>query len=209
MLFRSRADSGIRGIKDLAGRSIAYSSGGSSGHIALLSLLAENNIQARPVATGGMPGTLTQVMSKQIDVGWSAPPFGLDQAQRGEIVIIARGNDVEQVKQQTVRVTIANADSLKNKRADITRLMEMMVRAIDWSYQSDRALDHYAEFANVSRETARRTRDEFYPRSAFHFDEVRGLDAMLKDALEYKYISTPTAQAQLAGLIDILYRPSK
>ncbi len=108
IFWYARAASGIRSLKDLPGKSIGYSSGGSSGHIALLSLLSENAIKARPVATGGMPGTLTQVMSGQIDVGWSAPPFGLDQAERGEIVIVARGNEVEQVKQQTVRVYIAS-----------------------------------------------------------------------------------------------------
>ncbi len=47
-----------------------------------------------------MPGTLTQVMSGQIDVGWSAPPFGIDRVQKGEIVIIARGNEVQQIKDQ-------------------------------------------------------------------------------------------------------------
>ena len=32
-------------------------------------------------------------MSNQIDVGWSAPPFGLDQLDQGKIRIIAVGND--------------------------------------------------------------------------------------------------------------------
>src|SRR5437762_2822625 len=116
IFWYAKADSGIRSAKDLAGKSIGYSSGGSSGHIALLSLLSENNIKARPVATGGMPGTLTQVMSGQIDVGWSAPPFGLDQAAQGKIVIVARGNDIEQIKQQSVRVMIANTEALRTKR---------------------------------------------------------------------------------------------
>jgi NitT/TauT family transport system substrate-binding protein len=209
IFWYARMASGIRSIKDLPGKSIGYSSGGSSGHIALLSLLSENAIKARPVATGGMPGTLTQVMSGQIDVGWSAPPFGLDQAARGEIAIIARGNDVEQVKQQTVRVYIANAASLEAKRASIVKLMQVVARSIDWAYTNDRALDHYAEFAGVSREVARRTRDEYYPRAAFHLDEVRGLEPMLKDAFEYKYIPTLMTPAQVTGLIDIVPRAPK
>jgi NitT/TauT family transport system substrate-binding protein len=209
IFWYARADSGIRSIKDMAGKTIAYSSGGSSGHIALLSLLAENNIQAKPVATGGMPGTLTQVMSGQIDVGWSAPPFGLDRAQKGEIVIIARGNEVRQIKDQSVRVSIANLNSLNARRAEISKLMELMVRAVDWSYRDDRSLDDYAEFAGVSREVARRTRDEFYPRSAFDFEAVHGLEPMLKDAFQYKYIPTLMTPAQVAGLIDIAYHARK
>jgi NitT/TauT family transport system substrate-binding protein len=32
-------------------------------------------------------------MSGQIDVGWSAPPDGLDQLDRGDIRFIANGNE--------------------------------------------------------------------------------------------------------------------
>ena len=42
-------------------------------------------------------------MSGQIDVGWSAPPFGLDQLDDGKIRIIASGNDASVFKGQTVR----------------------------------------------------------------------------------------------------------
>ncbi len=73
-----------------------------------------------------------------------------------------------------MRVSIANLNSLNSRRPEITKLMELMVRAIDWSYRDDRSLDTYAEFAGVSREVARRTRDEFYPRSAFDFEAVHG-----------------------------------
>ena len=43
------------------------------------------------VPTGGPPGTLTQVMSGQIDVGWSVPPFVLQELADGKLAIIARG----------------------------------------------------------------------------------------------------------------------
>jgi NitT/TauT family transport system substrate-binding protein len=32
----------------------------------------------KPVATGSPASTLTQVMSGQIDVGWTSPPFAVD-----------------------------------------------------------------------------------------------------------------------------------
>ena len=49
-------------------------------------------------------------MSGQIDVGWAAPPFGLDQLDKKEIRIIATGNDAAAFKGQTVRLNIANAN---------------------------------------------------------------------------------------------------
>ncbi len=50
--------------------------------------------KAKPTATGGQPGTLTSVMSGQIDIGWAAPPFGVKELKEGQIRIIARGSDV-------------------------------------------------------------------------------------------------------------------
>ena len=62
------ADSPIRAIGDLAGKTIGYSVTGSSSHSALLELLRQYHLAAKPTATGGMPGTLTAAMSRQIDV---------------------------------------------------------------------------------------------------------------------------------------------
>jgi hypothetical protein len=43
-----------------------------------------------PVATGSPSSTLTQVMSGQIDVGWTSPPFALDLLRDGKIRQIIR-----------------------------------------------------------------------------------------------------------------------
>ena len=56
---------------------MAFSSPGSSTNLILLQLIQQAKVAAKMVATGGLPGTLTQVMSGQIDVGWSVPPFVL------------------------------------------------------------------------------------------------------------------------------------
>jgi hypothetical protein len=36
---------------------------------------------------------------------------------------------------------------------------------------------------------------------------VKGLDVTLKQALEFKYITTPMSVTEARGMIDILYRP--
>jgi NitT/TauT family transport system substrate-binding protein len=90
-----RADSPIAALADTAGKSIAYSTNGSSTHGIVTAFIKQYGLKAKPIATGGPPSTLTQVMSGQIDVGWSAPPFGLDQLDQKLIRIIASGNDAD------------------------------------------------------------------------------------------------------------------
>src|SRR3981189_927025 len=73
-----RADSPIKDKKDLAGRSAAYSTAGSSTYAAVLGFQRVFGVSFTPVATGGPAATLTQAMTGQIDVGWTSPPFALD-----------------------------------------------------------------------------------------------------------------------------------
>src|SRR5687767_7803019 len=91
----ARPESGIKSMKDTNGKTVAFSSPGSSTNLILLQLVAQEKATPKLVGTGGAPGTLTQVMSGQIDVGWSVPPFVLQQVTDGKAQIIARGSDVE------------------------------------------------------------------------------------------------------------------
>jgi NitT/TauT family transport system substrate-binding protein len=77
------ANSPIKTIKDINGKTIAYSRPGSSTNLMVLNLLKEYDVKAKPVSTGGLPATHTQVMSGQIDVGWAVPPFGVQDINDG------------------------------------------------------------------------------------------------------------------------------
>src|SRR3989442_3923246 len=85
-----RADSPIKSIADMNGRTIAFSTVGASTHAHVLGLVEKYKVNAKPLATGGFPGTFTQVMSGQVDAGWSAPPYAMEALRKGEIRIIAR-----------------------------------------------------------------------------------------------------------------------
>ncbi|MGB8546758.1 MAG: ABC transporter substrate-binding protein, partial [Xanthobacteraceae bacterium] len=111
-----KAASPIKSLKDTDGKTLAYSTNGSSTHGIVTAFIKQYDLKAKPVATGSPSSTLTQVMSDQIDVGWSAPPFGLDQIDKGDIRVIASGNDAAVFKGQTVRVLIANAPALQAKK---------------------------------------------------------------------------------------------
>src|SRR5712671_1271647 len=61
-----KADSPIKSLKDADNRTAAFSAPGSSSNLILLSLLKQAGSKAKPTATGGLPGTLTSVMTGQI-----------------------------------------------------------------------------------------------------------------------------------------------
>jgi len=87
-----KADSPLKTIKDAtAQNTIAYSTSGSSSNNIVVAFGQELGVKAKPTATGGPPATFTQVMTGQIDIGWSAPPFGIKEIKDGKIRIIARG----------------------------------------------------------------------------------------------------------------------
>ncbi len=205
----ARPESGIKSLADTSGKTIAFSSPGSSTNLILLQLVNQAKVSAKLVATGGAPATLTQVMSGQIDVGWSVPPFVLQQLAEGRLTIIARGSDVPALAQQTIRVNVANANALKHKRDAFVRYIRAISRAIDWAYSAPDAIDNYAEIAKVPRALAQRTRDEFYPKGSLQLAEVKGLDVTLKQALDFKYLTSPMSEAEARGLLDILYLPEK
>src|SRR5215471_5465825 len=162
----ARPESGIQNIRDTNGKTVAFSSPGSSTNLIVLQLVNQEKATPKLVAAGGAPATLTQVMSGQIDVGWSVPPFVLQQLAEGRLRIIARGSDVAAIRDQTIRVNVANANALKERRDALVRYVRALKRAIDWAYSDPKAIDNYAEIAKVPRELAQRTRDEFYPKES-------------------------------------------
>jgi NitT/TauT family transport system substrate-binding protein len=205
----ARPESGIKRLADTNGKTVAFSSPGSSTNLILLQLINQAKVAPKLVATGGAPGTLTQVMSGQIDVGWSVPPFVLQQLVDGRLVIIARGSDVAALAEQTIRVNVANVNALKEKRDALVRFLKVLSRSIDWAYSDPHAIDNYAEIAKVPRALAQQTRDEFFPKQALQLSEVKGLDVTLKQALEFKYITTPMTVTEAQGMLDILYKPDQ
>jgi NitT/TauT family transport system substrate-binding protein len=199
-----KADSPIKSLKDTEGKTIAYSTNGSSTHGIVNAFTKQYDLKARPTATGGPAPTLTQVMSGQIDVGWSAPPFGLDQLDQKQIRIVASGNDALAFKGQTVRLLITNMQTLQTRKPALERFMKAYRETIDWMYSDDPAMfKTYADFVGISVEKAKRTRDGFFPKAAVDPDKVVGLDTIVQDAVALKYTAAPLTQAQLTELIQI------
>lgn len=197
-----RSESAIKTLKDIKGNTVAYSTNGASTHGVVKAFQDELKIDLKPVATGSPPSTLTQVMSGQVDVGWAAPPFGLAQLDKKEIRIIGSGNDTA-FKNQTVRLLVTNAATLKSKKGQLERYMKAYRETIDAMYTDPNVVKVYAEWLGISPETAVRARDGFFPKDALNPDRIVGIDDIIRDAVAFKFTNAPLTKEQLSELIQI------
>jgi NitT/TauT family transport system substrate-binding protein len=194
----------IKTLKDTNDRTIAYSSNGSSTQSVVRAFINEFKITPKPQATGNPASTLTAVMTDQVDVGWASPPFGLKEIEEGKIHIVAKATDSALVRGQTIRVVVANAETLKTRKDVIERFMQAYRESIDYMYADNpQVIKDYAEFVHVPEAMAKRVRDEFFPKSLIDPDAIRGLDSLMAEAVTQKFIPAPLGREQTAELIQI------
>lgn len=199
-----KADSPIKSLKDATEKNtIAYSTSGSSSNNIVVAFVEELGLKAKPTSTGGQPGTLTSVMTGQIDIGWAAPPFGLKELNEGKIRIIARGSDVPSLRGQTVRVLIANAGSLESKKDAILRFVKGYRDAVDWMYADPAAVAAYAKKIESSPDIIRQSISEFQPKATQQTDELKDLDGAMRDAVKLKFLEVPLTADQLKVFMQI------
>ena len=199
-----KADSPIKSLKDATEKNtVAYSTSGSSSNNIVVAFVEELGLKAKPTSTGGQPGTLTSVMTGQIDIGWAAPPFGLKELNEGKIRIIARGSDVPSLRGQTVRVLIANAGSLESKKDAIARFVKGYREAVDWMYADPAAVTAYAKKIESSPDIIRQSIGEFQPKATQQTDELKDLDGAMRDAVKLKFLEAPLTADQLKVFVQI------
>jgi len=200
-----RAESPVQ--KDFKGvtpeMTLAYSTAGSGTHITALRFMKDYGFAAKLVATGNVPATFTSVMSGQVDIGFSTPPFGLDALAEGKSRLIALANDLPSVRNQTVRLIIANATDLAKRREVYDRFIKAYREVIDWMYSGPRAIEAYAKYASISAAAAQTVRDQFYPKSMLQLDEVEGMPELMQDAIAFKYIPAALTEKQLEELLQL------
>src|SRR3954453_36214 len=134
------SQSPIRTVADFKDKTIGYSVSGSSSHAALLALLAQEKITAKPTSTGGVTPSFTSGMTGQVDVGWTTIPIGLKEIDEGKIRAVAWASDVVNLRDRTVRVNIANANTIQTRKAILDRFMTAYKETIDYMYSSPEAL---------------------------------------------------------------------
>jgi NitT/TauT family transport system substrate-binding protein len=200
----AKASSPIRSLKDTDGKTIAFSTNGSSTHSVVLAFIKEFGLAAKPTPTGNPSATLTAVMTDQIDVGWASPPFGLKELSEGKIRLIARATDAVIVRGRTIRVVVANAQALAQRADAVARFMQAYRETIDYMYGDDpQVIKDYAEFVGVPEPLARRVRDEFFPKALVWPDEIKGFDSLMEEAVVLKFITAPLSKEQIADFVHI------
>jgi NitT/TauT family transport system substrate-binding protein len=75
--------------------------------------------------------------------------------------------------------------------------------SLAWVYSTPEGLMAYAAFAKLSEPTARRALQEFLPRAAVDPDRMSGIDEVMADAINFKFITTPLSKGDLVELIQI------
>jgi len=195
----------IKTLKDTNGYTIAYSSNGSSTHSVVRAFIDEYKLAGTKTQTTGSPSaTLTAVMTDQVDVGWASPPFGLKEIEEGKIHIIAKATDAALVRGQTIRVLVANAKVLEERKDVLDRFMRAYRESIDYMYSDNpQVIIDYAEFVRVPETMARRVRGEFFPKGLVNPDQIQGLDTLIPEAVNLKFIPAPLSKQQITELIQI------
>ena len=199
-----KADSKIQSLKDAtAENTIAYSTNGSSSNNLVVAFVNELGAKAKPTATGGPAATLTAVMSGQVDIGWAAPPFGLQEIKEGKIRIVAHGSDVPSLRSQTVRTLIVNENSLKTKRDAIMRFMEAYRESVDWMYSDPKAVEMYSAKIHRPVELLKDSMAKFQPKETLQTDKFADLDGAIADAVKLKFLEKPLTKEQITELLQI------
>ena len=204
-----RVNSPIKSLKDAAGKTVSYSTNGSSTHISVLALKKFTGVDFVPTQTGSAQASYTQVMSGQIDVGWAGAPFGVEAVEQGKTRVIAKASDDPVLDRQTIRLMIANSNEMAQRPDVFVRFMRAYREALAWVYSTPEGLRAYAQWASLSEATAQRALAEFLPKEAVDPDRISGVDDVMADAVTFKYIPAPLTKRNSTSSSRFLNASSK
>src|SRR5712671_1664805 len=189
-LYYVRADSPIRAMKDAEGKTIGISTSGSSSNMLALALAKHFHVNLVPTATGNYSSTFTQVMTRQIDIGFAQAPFLLDAVEDGRIRLVAKGADMPEVQDQSIRAWITHADNLGRRKDALARYVTAYRETLDWLYSSPDAIKAYAAWSGLAERLARQAPD-YITKDSLDPIRILGLDDMIVDAVKFRYIPAP------------------
>jgi NitT/TauT family transport system substrate-binding protein len=73
-------------------------------------------------------------------------------------------------------------------------------------YSDPKALEAYADYRKTSIANAKRLRDEFFAKSALDPDTIKGMDQLMVEAVNFKYLAVPLTSAEHAELVQVPLR---
>jgi NitT/TauT family transport system substrate-binding protein len=198
-----RADSPIKTMADMNGKTMAYSRFGSTTYLAMKLLAAQAKVTPTFVASGDVSPTLTQVMSGQLDAGWASAPYNFDLLEAGKIRVLAHEDDAPQLRDRTIRVNVINSTYLAQHPAAVAAFMKAYAQTVDWMYANEGALRRYAKWNDFGMDIARETL-KYYPKRSLGATSINGLQQSVDDAITFKSISGALTREQLRDLVAVL-----
>ena len=167
-----------------------------------LHLARHFGVNLKPQPAGNYTATLTQVLTKQLDIGFSAAPFNLNFVDEGRIRIIARGSDVPALRDMTSRLLVVNVLGLERRKDVLKRYMAAYRETLDWMYADPAAIDAYAEWSKLPKAIAAQ-RPEYMTRRNMEPLRISGLPGIMDDAVKFKYIPAPLSDAQIKEALPV------
>lgn len=196
-----KPESPIKSFKDLdGGKVMAYSRPGSTTDLAARFIASALKIEPKFVSVGGPSGSRTQLMSGQVETGWSVYPLNKDLLREGKIRIIGTGKEATGLNGITIRVIAANVNWLNKNRDVAKRLMTAFDESLKMTYNSQKRLQTYAKRWNLNFEDVKSATEDT-PLEVATILPVAGLDKINQIALDNKKIRELLTAEQLKELV--------
>jgi len=208
-----QANTPMRKLEDLAGKKVAYSRPGASSHMAVLAIAdqikAKGLKPAEPVSLGGIPEVYTALRTGQTDAAWSVAPFQLDRVEKGELRVVARGDEIVAMRELSARVHFTNNDFAAKNPDAVRGFFRAQQRALDYMFEhkEDTAKIWIRRAEMKYPESAVLKTWDYYNRAAMSLKPIRGLQAIIDDGIRNKFLTQPLTQAELNSLIDLSFLP--
>ncbi len=201
ILWIARADSPYKTLKDLDGKSIGYSRAGSASHMIIQLAVAHYRIKAKLVPVGAIADSFTAVMTKQVDAGWWTPPYLLDRLEKGEIRTIFNGDELESIKNVTLRVNFANANFYEKNAKLVKGFLSAQKKAIDYMY--DHPKETSALFAEINKYplSLAEAGMKFFPKQSLALSPIKDVGFSVDLALKLQMITRAPSAEELKKLI--------
>lgn len=199
-----KSGSKIMSLKDLdATKELVYSRPGSSTHLTVLFLKDALKIGPKLVSVGGPSGSRTQVMSGQVDTGWSVFPLNANLLREKKIRIIGTGAQAEGLNGVTIRVVAANSDWLEKNRDVARRFMLAMIEGQNITYTSEKQQRAYAKRWKLNYQDIKDT-PKFVPLSGSTYLPIGKIGQLNDMALKFKRTKKLLTKEQLHELVHPL-----
>ena len=208
ILFFARKGSGITSIKDLSGKTVGYSSPGSSSEVALDQvnddLKADGLAPATGEAIGGPPQEYTAVETGQIAAGFTAAPNLFSDVDNGSIKLLTSVNSYPTYTDVAVRVIFASGSFIAAHPAQVQGFLTAWWDAWTFAFANHaKAMSDWKSGANLAEPVSvLESGFDYYSAQTQRLLPIDGLDRDVSAAVSMGVLKSTLSAAQIASYTD-------